>query len=420
MATPGFNLQRHSRRQFLRFLAASPLLASSRFDARAGESLAADKYPDPLIWAPFNPQDIIGSPKDAINVFDFEPVARNNVPPAHFGYMASGIDGETTLRANREAFAKYYLRPRRLIDVSHVDTGVELFGTKWNTPIILAPTGGNRSFHETGDIGVALAAKARRHLNILSTVSSMPVEEVVKAREGPVWFQLYATPSFDVAKALVKRAEAAGCPVLAITADRVGGRNQETFFRLKRTDTRECAACHIPGVQGRLKSRPNFDGIDVSALKASESANLTWDTVRRIKDMTKMKVIIKGILTAEDAKLCVDNGLDGLIVSNHGGRGEDNGRASIDCLPEVVEAVAGRVPVLVDGGFRRGTDIVKALAMGARGVCIGRPYLWGLGAFGQSGVERVLELLSIEFEAAMKQCGAPSIKDITPAMVRKI
>jgi isopentenyl diphosphate isomerase/L-lactate dehydrogenase-like FMN-dependent dehydrogenase len=418
---PAFDLERHSRRRFLQFLAASPLVATSSSNAYAADApSAAGKYPDPMIWAPFNPQDLITSPKDAINVFDFEPVARNTVPPAHFGYMASGIDSETTLRANREAFAKYYLRPRRLIDVSHMETSIELYGVKWETPIILAPVGGNRSFHETGETGVALAAKARKHLHILSTVSSTSVEEVIKAREGPVWFQLYATPSFDVAKALVKRAEAAGCPVLAITADRLGGRNQETFFRLRRTDTRECSACHVPGVQGRLSTRPNFEGIDISGLKAQESSNLTWDTVRRLKDATRMKVIIKGILTAEDAKLCVDNGLDGLIVSNHGGRGEDNGRGALDCLPEVVDAVGGRIPVLVDGGFRRGTDIVKALALGAQAVCIGRPYLWGLGAFGQAGVERVLELLRAELQAAMQQCGVPSVKDITPALVRKV
>jgi 4-hydroxymandelate oxidase len=417
---PAFEQERHSRRRFLEFLAASPLLAASRIKAYAADAPMAGKYPDPMIWAPFNPQDLIASPNDAVNVFDFEPVARNTVPPAHFGYMASGIDSETTLRANREAFAKYYLRPRRLIDVSRVDSGIELFGVKWETPIILAPTGGNRAYHETGDIGVALAAKARRHLNILSTVSSMSVEEVIKAREGPVWFQLYATPSFDIAKALVRRAEAAGCPVLVITADRLGGRNQETFFRLRRTDTRECSACHVPGVQGRLSTRPNFDGIDISSLKATESSNLTWDTVRRLKDSTRMKVVIKGILNAEDAKLCVDNGLDGLIVSNHGGRGEDNGRGALECLPDIVEAAGGKIPVLVDGGFRRGTDIVKALALGAQAICIGRPYLWGLGAFGQAGVERVLELLRTELQAAMQQCGAPSVKDITPALVRKV
>jgi len=417
---PTFEQQRRSRRRFLQFLAASPLLAYDGFKAYAGETALPALPPDPAIWTALDQQNLIASPKDAINVFDFEAVARHNVPPAHFGYMASGIDGEVTLRANREAFGRYYLRPRRLIDVSKAGTSVELFGVKWETPIIIAPTGGNRAYHETGDIGVALAAKARRTLQILSTVSSMPVEEVTKAREAPIWFQLYASPSFDVAKALVKRAEAAGCPVLVITADRVGGRNQETFFRLRRADQRDCTACHQPGLQGRLSAKPNFDGIDVSGLKQLEASNLTWDTVRRIKDMTKMKIVIKGILTAEDGKLCAENGMDGVIASNHGGRGEDNGRGSIDCLPEVVEGVAERIPVLVDGGFRRGTDVLKALALGAKAVCIGRPYLWGLGAFGQSGVERVLELLSLEFEAAMKQCGVTSLKDIHPSLVRKV
>jgi 4-hydroxymandelate oxidase len=414
------DFQQQSRRRFLQFVAASPLLAYPGSSAFASDAAPAAKIPDPMIWAPFNPQELISSPKEAINVFDFEPVARKTVPPAHFGYMASGIDDEVTLRANREAFAKYYLRPRRLNDVSRVDAGVEIFGVKWETPIIIAPVGGNRAFHDSAETGVALAAKACRQLQILSTVSSTAVEEVIKAREAPVWFQLYATPSFDVASSLVKRAEAAGCPVLAITVDRLGGRNQETFFRLRRTDNRECSSCHAPGLQGRLSTRPNFDGIDISGLKRQESANLTWDVVRRLRDRTKMKIILKGILTYEDAKLCVENGMDGVIVSNHGGRGEDNGRASIDCLSEVVEGVAGRIPVLVDGGFRRGTDIVKALALGAQAVCIGRPYIWGLGAFGQAGVERVLELMRAELEAAMAQCGVASLKDITPSLVRKV
>src|SRR5262249_20620812 len=159
--------------------------------------------------------------------------------------------------------------------------------------------------------------------------------------------------------------EAAGCPVLAVTVDRLGGRNQETFFRLRRTDARVCQDCHAGGLQGRLSRRPNFDGIDFSDLKTFESSNLTWDFVGRLKDATRMKVVIKGILTHEDAKLCADYGFDGLIVSNHGARGEDSGRATIDCLPEVAEAVGGRIPVLVDSGFRRGTDIIKALALGA-------------------------------------------------------
>jgi isopentenyl diphosphate isomerase/L-lactate dehydrogenase-like FMN-dependent dehydrogenase len=150
-----------------------------------------------------------------------------------------------------------------------------------------------------------------------------------------------------------------------------------------------------------------------------QSANMTWDFIKRLRDVTKMKIVLKGILTAEDAALAVQHGADGIIVSNHGGRGEDNGRGAIDALPEVVEAVKGRMPIMIDSGFRRGTDVVKALAMGARAVCIGRPYLWGLGAFGQAGVERVLELLRIETSAAMQQCGVRSIKELNPSFVRR-
>jgi isopentenyl diphosphate isomerase/L-lactate dehydrogenase-like FMN-dependent dehydrogenase len=162
-----------------------------------------------------------------------------------------------------------------------------------------------------------------------------------------------------------------------------------------------------------------YDGIDLSQMKGMESSNMTWDFIKRLRDTTKMKIVIKGILAHEDAKLCVENGVDGLIVSNHGGRGEDSGRSTIDALPEIVEAVGGRIPVLMDGGIRRGTDIVKALALGAKAVCVGRPYLWGLGAFGQPGVERVLELMRLEMYGAMQQTGVKSIKELTSAYVRR-
>ena len=406
-----------SRRRFLQFLAGSPLLASSSLAASAGE--APSKLPDPMLWAP-GTLDLIASPKDAINVFDFEPVARKNVPPAHFGYMASGIDDEVTLRANREGFLKFQLRPRRLVDVSKVDTSIEIFGAKYDSPIAIAPTGGNRSFHQDGEIAVSKAAKAGNHLQILSTAASTSVEDATAARGAPIWFQLYATSKFEIAEALVKRAEKAGCPVVAVTVDRVGGRNQEPFFRLRRTDTRDCSGCHDNStVQASVRSKPNYDGLDLSGLKNTQSANLNWDTIKRLRDATRMKIMLKGILAYEDAALAADNGIDGIIVSNHGGRGEDSGRSTIDALPEIVDAVKGRIPIVIDSGFRRGTDVVKALAIGAQAVCVGRPYLWGLGAFGQAGVERVLELLRIETRAAMQQCGVRSVKELNPSFVRR-
>jgi isopentenyl diphosphate isomerase/L-lactate dehydrogenase-like FMN-dependent dehydrogenase len=409
-----------SRRKFLQWLSASPLLG---YGGTAG-GLAA--------WAAERPSyietltaeaELIKSPKEAINVFDFEPVMRRNVPPAHFGYMASGIDNEVTIRANREAFQKYYLRPRRLNDVSKVDMTMELFGTKYDSPIFVCPTGGNKAYHQEGEAAVARAARTGNHLEMLATGATVSIDDVIEARGGPVWFQLYATSSPEVAIALVKRAEKAGSPVVAVTVDRVGGRNQETLFRLRRTDTRDCKACHASasggGGGGNRERRPNYDGIDLSGVRSFQAANMTWDFIKRLRDSTQMKIVLKGILTHEDATLAVQNGVDGILVSNHGGRGEDNGRGTIDCLSEVVQAVKGRMPVLVDSGFRRGTDVVKALAMGAHAVGIGRPYLWGLGAFGQPGVERVLELLRIETRAAMQQCGVKTVRELKPSFVGK-
>lgn len=405
-----------NRRRFLQFLAASPLLAS-------GEALAQElqRLPDPSVWAPRTLDKLISAPRDAINVFDFEPVMRDKVPPAHFGYMATGIDDEVTLRANRADFLRIQLRPRRMIDVSRLDLGMELFGQTYPSPIVLAPTASNRAFHEDGELAVARAAKSRNHLQMLSTVATTSIEAAIEARGRPLWFQLYPTNQWEVAAALAKRAEKAGAEVIVITVDVLARQNWETLTRMWRSsDTRNCGSCHGLSLKSYVQRKPNFDDIDVSGITSTGATNLTWELVKRLRDTVKTRLVIKGLMTEEDAILAVDSGLDGIVVSNHGGRAEDSGRSTIDALPEILEAVDGRVPVLVDSGFRRGTDIVKALAMGARGVCIGRPYLWGLGAFGQAGVERVLDLLQQETRAAMMQVGAPSLKDLVPAMVRPI
>jgi 4-hydroxymandelate oxidase len=413
--------QAANRRKFLQYLAASPLLAAGGLEAFAGEALTpGTKLPDPLMWAPMRADQLIKSPKNAVNVFDFEPVCRNNVPPAHFGYMASGIDDEVTLRANREGFLKFQLRPRRLVDVSKVDMSTEILGVKYSSPIVLAPVGGQRSFHDEGEVASARAAKVGNHLQILSTMTSIGVEDVTAGRDAPLWYQLYATNKWEVAEAMVKRAEKAGALAVAVTVDRSGGRNQETLFRLRPSDTRDCSGCHDrSSLQTSLKTRAMWVGIDTSGLRNTQSSAMTWDYFKRLRDITKMKLLAKGILAWEDAALAVDAGLDGIIVSNHGARSEDSGRSTIDALPEIVEAVNGRIPILVDSGFRRGSDVVKALCMGATAVCVGRPYIWGLGAFGQPGVEKVLEILRTETYAMMQQVGAPSIKQLTPAMVRR-
>ena len=412
---PAFDHRFENRRRVLQWLSASPLVPYTGLISAAG----GVDHPSKLSQLEAEAA-MIAKPEDAINVFDFEPVFFKNVPPAHVGYMASGIDAETTLKNNRSAFDKYYLRPRRLNDVSKLDTSVELFGVKYPNPIFICPTGGNKAFHPEGEVAVARGAKAGGHLHMLSTVSSSSVEEVTKARGAPVWFQLYATSTFNVAKQLVARAERAGCPVVAITVDRVAGRNQEAFERLKKVDKRNCADCHKPGVAERAKKLPNYTGVDITGLSNMLSSNLDWEVVKRLRDTTKMKIVLKGILTAEDTELAVKNGIDGILVSNHGARSEDSGRATIDVLPEVVEVAKGRITVIVDSGFRRGTDIAKAMAMGAQAVGVGRPYLWGLGAFGDAGVAKVMEILRTEFQVAMAQSGIRSVKEFTPAFVRRV
>jgi len=372
-----------------------------------------------MVWGARTLDKLIASPREALDVFDFELVMHEKVPPAHYGYMASGVDDEVTLRANREGFVKFQLRPRRLVDVSTLDLRMELFGETYPSPIVLAPTGSNRAFHEDGELAVARAARKGDHLQVLSTVATASIEDAMEARGRAVWFQLYPTNKWEVAHGLVKRAEKAGVQTVVITVDVLARQNWETLYRLRRTDKRDCAACHGLDLSSFVRRKPNFDGLDIAGIVSTGATNITWDFVRRLRDAVQARLVLKGLMTAEDSQLAVDNGLDGIIVSNHGGRAEDSGRSTIDALPAIVAAVDGRIPILVDSGFRRGTDIVKALALGARAVCIGRPYLWGLGAFGQPGVERVLDLLTQETRAVMMQVGAPALKHLTPALVRR-
>lgn len=386
----------HARRQFLRFLAGSPLFA------RAAWSQSAS---------------VLANPKDALNVMEFEEAAHRALPPAHWGYMTSGVDDDGTLKMNREGFKHFQLRPRRLVDVSKTDTHVEVFGAHWDSPIFLCPVGGQRAFHSEGEVAVARAAKVKSTVQILSTVTSCPVEEVAQALGTPPWFQLYLPNRWDVTEKLIRRVEAAGCPVLVWTVDMFGGRNLETAERLRRTDTRKCMTCHATAAGGSPPSdRAMFKGVEGAV--TINPPTPTWETLDRLRKMTKMKLVIKGIDTREDAALCREHGVDGIVVSNHGGRSTETGRSTIEALAEVVDA-AGPIPVLVDGGFRRGVDIYKALALGARAVGVGRPYVWALAGFGQEGVERVLDILHAELELIMRQCGTPSIRQITRAAITK-
>ena len=389
------------RRAFLTFLAGSPLLA-------AFPALASALQQGGLEQA-----------AHALDVFDFEAAAQKLVPPAHWGYLMSGADGEATLRANRDGFDRYQLRARRFVDVSKIDLSVTLFGQTYSSPIVLCPIGSAGAFHSDGEKAAAAAARTRNQLMMMSTQASFGVEDITKARGGAIWYQLYTTSSFDVTKRLVARAEAAGCPAVAVTIDTPNGRNTVTATRQARADARQCSACHSdatgdrmnPRRGGNLGTKPMFSGLDVQGVGLTQPS-LTWDFVKRLKDITRMKVLLKGLESGDDAALAVKHGADGIIVSNHGGRSTETGRGTIECVAEVTAVVKGRVPVLVDGGFRRGSDVFKALALGASAVGVGRPYVWGLAAFGQPGVERVLEILDNELRLAMIGCGTTSIREI--------
>jgi len=393
-----------ARRRFLKFLAASPLAAVA--------SAQAPNYgPNSEYFVPLT------SPKDAFSVMDFEDAARRALPTAHFGYMESGVDDDLTVKANHEAYQHIELRTRRLIDVSRVDTKVELFGTTFDFPIFICPTGAQRMFHPDAEAATARAAKSRNALQILSTVTSVSYEDIAKARGGPVWYQLYAPAKWEQAEHIIKRVEAAGCPALALTVDLLGGRNTETFNRARRADKRECSECHNGAPGSDLSIRPMFKGLDLTGFQMNPSS-LTWDFVDRVKKTTRMKFLLKGLESREDAKLAVEHGVDGIIVSNHGGRSMETMKPTIESLPEVLDAVNGRIPVFVDGGIRRGSDAIKALAMGAKAVGIGRPYLWGLSAFGQPGVERVLDILKAELALAMRQCGKTSLAQLNKDVIQ--
>jgi isopentenyl diphosphate isomerase/L-lactate dehydrogenase-like FMN-dependent dehydrogenase len=392
-----------SRRRFLQFLASSPLLAHVR-----------------LLDAWMQDENLIAAAKEALDVFDFEPVARRKLPPAHWGYLATGTDDDGTIQANRDGFSHYAIRMRRLVDISRIDMSVKLLGTTWDSPILLCPVGHQKAFHPEGEIAVARAAKTKNHLQVLSTVTTSSVEDVIAARGAPVWFQLYQRNDWNQTRQMIKRAEAAGCPALVFTVDLLGGSNRETLIRWGRRDTRQCTQCHEvspTSAPGRIDNSDFRHHPMVAQFApepaAPEAGTPTWDYIKRLKDASSMKVLIKGIVTREDAELAMQNGADGLFVSNHGGRAENSLRATIDCVAEVVAGVAGRVPVIVDGGFRRGTDIFKALALGATAVGIGRPQIWGLASFGQEGVETVLSLLRRELAMVMRQAGTTSVSEIT-------
>ena len=402
-----------ARREFLKFITASPYVIAC---GGAATYWPHGAFAQSATSAPAD--TLIGTAAEAIDVFDLEPVAQHKVQAGHWAYMVSGVDADATVRANRAGFEHVQLRPRRLRDATRIDAHVDLFGTLYNCPIFTCPTGGEQSFHADGELAVARAARARGAVQILSTSTSTPVEAVNDALGRPAWFQLYAPASWEICERIVRRVETAGCSVLVLTVDNNVGRKSDTYLHMRPKDLRQCAGCHAgteaPGTA--VRERRMYDGIDMTGVNTQNPA-LDWTFVDRLRKSWKGKLLLKGLDTHEDARLSLEHGVDGILVSNHGGRSTDSGRATIEALPEVVAAVGGRIPVLIDGGFRRGVDVFKALALGAKAVGIGRPMLWGLGAFGQSGVERVLEIMQGELELVMGNCGTQNLAQINRAYV---
>jgi len=387
------------RRLLLKFLLGSPLLGLTMCSTPREKQEAVEKI-----------FDGIKNASEALDVFDFEKLAKHNLPPAHYGYLATGVNDDLTLQANRDAFAKVKLKMRRLIDPTQVDMTTKILGKKWPSPIVLSPVSSQRAFHPDGELATARAAKSKNHLQILSTVTTTSVEDVTQERGTPLWYQLYALNDWEATKEIIKRAEDVGTEVMVFTVDLAAGSNRVTLERMMRLDTRECKNCHGENRFERKPMVPNKEGIEFEQV-------LTWDYVAKLRATTKMKLVIKGIETAEDAQLCLDHKVDGIVISNHGGRASETGRGTLECLPEMAKVINGKIPVLIDGGFRRGTDIFKALALGADAVCIGRPYIWGLASFGQEGVEAVLQILRDELEMVMGQAGTRTIKEINRSFI---
>jgi 4-hydroxymandelate oxidase len=343
------------------------------------------------------------------NIAGYERLAEAKLPRAVYDYYAGGAEDESTLRANRTAFERYALRPRVLVDVSTVDLRVRLLNDEIRLPLLLAPTAFQRLAHTDGELATARAAAAAGTILVASTLSTCTIEEIASAGDGaPLWFQLYVFRDRAITEALVRRAEAAGCTALCLTASVPvqGNRERDAHNRF-----------HLPaGVEmANFRGLPqaSFPAVEGSGLFAFIAAefdpSLTWESLAWLRSITSLPIVVKGVMLPDDARLAVEHGAAGIIVSNHGGRQLDSADATLHALPGVVAAAAGRVPVLVDGGVRRGTDVVKALLLGARAVLIGRPYLWGLAVEGEAGVARVLGLLHEETSRTLALLGAPSI-----------
>jgi 4-hydroxymandelate oxidase len=353
------------------------------------------------------------APADFVNVFDFEPVARDRLSALAYAYYASGANDEITVRENRAALDRRPLHYRVLVDVSQRDAAATVLGQPVTMPILVAPTAFHGLAHPEAELATTRAAGAAGTIMVLSTMSNTPVEAVTAAASGPVWFQLYAYRDRAITRDLVQRVEAAGCGALMLTVDApvLGRRERDLRNRFSLPPELAVANLTAAGLD-YLPPEGAGSGLATYFARLLDPA-LTWDVVDWLQSITRLPVLVKGIVRPDDAVRAVEHGARGIVVSNHGGRQLDTAPATIDVLDAIATAVAGRAEILVDGGFRRGTDVVKALALGARAVMVGRPILWGLAAAGEAGVTQVLELLRAELDTALALCGCPTIGAVT-------
>jgi 4-hydroxymandelate oxidase len=352
------------------------------------------------------------SETDLVCLDDYEQCARTRLTPAAEAFLGSGVGDEITVRANRDAFTRIRLRPRALVDVSHLDTRVRLLGREHPIPIVLAPTAYNGVFHPDGERGVARGAKAGEVTYTVSIFSTTAIEDIRAETDGPLWLQLYALRDRGLTREIMQRAEAAGCEAFCLTVDHPipGARNRERRGRFELPPgLRRAHLDRLADAAGRL-GRAVTGARDI--YNPLLDASLTWKDAEQLIASTRLPMWLKGILDPDDAERAVASGAAGVIVSNHGGRTVDQIPATLDALPPIVERVAGRVPILVDGGIRRGTDIVIARAMGADAVLIGRPYLHGLAVAGDEGVAQIINILRQELQMAMALLGRTSFAGI--------
>ncbi len=349
-----------------------------------------------------------------LSVADFRHAARDRMASPAYEYMEAGAADEITLGWNQEAFQRLRIRPRVLVDVSRIDTRITLLGHQHPIPILLAPTGYNRMMHPDGELGVVRAAGTAGVTLVVSSSATTSVEELARAASAPLWFQLYLQPDRELSLSIVRRAEAAGCRALCLTVDAPVSGPQNRIARSGFALPPDMPVPMNPLASDRRRRAAAADGGN-EGFRVRYPA--TWTDVDWLRSSTSLPVLLKGILDPEDADQAVQAGVQGIIVSNHGARSLDTAPATIDVLPAIVDRVAGRVPVLMDGGIRRGTDVLKALALGATATLVGRAYLYGLGASGEDGVRRVIGILRSELEMAMALSGRTTIGAIDRSTV---